>query len=114
MVKGAIEISLRPYTGRLFFSNTRKGYEASHKVIFKTPDVLSCATEGRFGGGEGKDGLWTYLVYADSYPVLAHELVHVLFHVFQRCGIEPSDSGGEAFCYMLSQLMIDCKLGNRK
>lgn len=29
--------------------------------------------------------------------------------LFERCGIEPSSSGGEAFCYMLSQLMYDTR-----
>jgi hypothetical protein len=58
---------------------------------------------------QGKDGMWTYLVWGESPEVMAHEFAHVIFHVFERCGINPSDSGGEAFCYMLSQLMIDAK-----
>lgn len=82
---------------------------AAHKRLFKKPDVLTCATSGRFSGGEGKDGVWTYLVWAPSSNVLAHELSHILFHVFDRCGMDPRDSGGEAFCYMLSQLMLDAK-----
>jgi len=57
--------------------------------------------------GEGNDGLWTYLMFASEPHLLAHELSHVLFHVFERCGMDPRDSGGEAFCYMLGQLMIE-------
>lgn len=101
------ELSLRPYHGRLFIAYSKKEYEAAHKKLFKTPDVLTCATCGRFTGGDGKDGMWTYLVWAEGKPQLAHELSHVLFHVFERCGMDPRDSGGEAFCYMLSQLMIE-------
>jgi hypothetical protein len=58
-------------------------------------------------GDEALGGMWTYLVYSNSPDVLAHELTHVLLHVWERCGMNPSDSGGEAFCYMLSQLMLD-------
>lgn len=101
------EISLRPYHGRLFIANSKKDYEAGHIKLFKTPDILTCATAGRFTGGDGKDGMWTYLVYAPEPHLMAHELTHVLFHVWERCGMDPRDSGGEAFCYMLSQLMIE-------
>ena len=101
------ELSLRPYHGRLFIANSKKDYERGHKKLFKTPDVLTCAQAGRFNGGEGKDGAWTYLIYAKEPHTLAHELSHCVFHVFERCGMDPRDSGGEAFCYMLGQLMIE-------
>lgn len=101
------EISLRPYHGRLFLVKTVKQYEKAHKKLFKTPDVLTCAQGGRFTGGEGKDGMWTYLVFAKNNHFLAHEMAHVVLHVFERCGINPIDGNGEPFCYMLSQLLID-------
>lgn len=103
------ELSLRPYHGRLFIASSIKDYEESHKELFETPDVLSCAQQGRFSGGEGRDGLWTYLIWAKNSHTLAHELSHCIFHVFDRCGIDPRDSGGEVFCYMLSQLILDAK-----
>ncbi len=86
---------------------TVKQYEKAHKKLFKTPDVLSCAHVGRFTGGEGKDGMWTYLVWGNSHPTLAHEMAHVVLHVFERCGIDPREGAGEPFCYMLSQLLLD-------
>lgn len=101
------ELSLRPYHGRLFVAATRKEYQRQHKTLFKTPDVLNCTQAGRFTGGEGQDGLWTYLVYADGVTYLAHELSHVVLHVFERAGIDPREAGGEPFCYMLSQLMLE-------
>lgn len=101
------ELSLRPYNVRLFVTKSRKQYERQHKALFRKPDVLTCAHAGRFNGGEGKDGKWTYLIYASAPSVMAHELSHCLFHVFERCGMDPRDSGGEAFCYMLSQLMLE-------
>lgn len=103
----ARELSLRPYNGRLFFADTQADYLRAHKRVFKTPDVLTCATEGRFTGGQGADGLWTYLVWAETPHTLAHELSHVVLHVFERCGIDPRDANGEPFCYLLSQLMLD-------
>lgn len=101
------EVSLRPYHGRLFVAASKDDYERSHKRIFKTPDVLSCAQAERMSVGEGKDGMWTYLVWATAPHTLAHEMAHVVLHTFERCGIDPSASGGEPFCYMLSQLILD-------
>jgi len=101
------ELSLRPYNGKLFVVKTAKQYEKAHKKLFDTPDVITCAQAGRLSGGEGRDGMWTYLVFANEPHTMAHELAHVVFHVFDRCGIDPRDSLGEPFCYMLSQLIVD-------
>lgn len=101
------ELSLRPYHGRLFVAKSRKDYQKSHKKLFSQPDILTCAQCGRFSGGCGKDGLWTYLVWGESAAQLAHELSHVVLHVFERCGIDARSGNGEPFCYMLSQLMLE-------
>jgi len=105
------ELSLRPYTGRLFLAKSVKDYERGHKKLFKTPDVLSCAQDGRFTGGEGKDGKWTYLIFVRNQPALAHEFSHVVLHVFERCGIDPIAGNGEPFSYLLSQLLHDAGVG---
>ena len=101
------ELSLRPYHGRLFVAPTTAAYERAHQRIFKTPDVLDCGQEGRFSGGEGNDGMWTYLVWAEKPHTLAHELSHVVLHVFERCKIDPREGNGEPFCYMISQLILE-------
>lgn len=101
------ELSLRPYHGRLFVAYSIQGYERAHQRLFRTPDVLTCVQEGRFSGGEGKDGIWTYLVWGGKPHTLAHELAHVVLHVFERCGIDPREGSGEPFCYMLSQLLLE-------
>lgn len=84
-----------------------KQYEKAHQKLFKTPDILNCAQSGRFTGGEGKDGMWTYLVWGNSPHTLAHEMAHVVLHVFERCGIDPREGGGEPFCYMQAQLLLE-------
>lgn len=99
-------LTLRPYNGNLYVADSPEDYERSHKKLFKTPDVLTCQ-EGRFSGGDGKDGSWTYLVWAKNPHTLAHELSHVVLHVFERCGIDPREANGEPFCYLLSQLILD-------
>ncbi len=103
------ELSLRPYTGRLFIARTKAEYERGHKELFDEPDVLTCSKKGTFTGGKGKDGFWTYLIYARTPDVLAHELCHCLFHVFENINADPRQCSEEPFCYMLSQLMIDAR-----
>lgn len=106
-VKGIKELSLRPYTGRLFVAKSRKAYERAHLKLFDEPDVLTCAQAGLMTGGKGKDGFWTYLIFADSPHCLAHELSHVILCVFEDCHIDPREANGEPFCYLLSQLMLE-------
>ena len=101
------KLSLRPYNGNLYLTRTRKEYERKHIELFKTPDVLKCDCEGRFNGGEGHDGMWTYLIYAEQPHTLAHEISHAVLHVFERSGIDPREANGEPFCYMLSQLILE-------
>lgn len=103
------ELSLRPYNGRLFLAKTRREYERQHVRLFKTPDVLTCSQNGRFSGGEGTDGMWTYLIWACTPHSLVHEISHVVLHTFERCGISPIEANGEPFCYMLSQLVLEAK-----
>ena len=109
-MKGVKELSIRPYNGKLFFARSKKAYLAAYKSLFKQPDVLTCATEGRFSGGEGNDGTWTYLIWAETHHILAHEMSHAVLHTFERCGMDPRHSNGEPFCYLLSQLILDAKL----
>ncbi len=103
------QLSLRPYPGKLFVANSRKDYEKSHKKLFKEPDILNCSQAGRMSGGEGKDGMWTYLIWGGKPHNLAHEVSHVVLEVFKNCGIDPREAGGEPFCYLLGQIMLDAK-----
>lgn len=86
-----------------------KDYERNHKKVFSASDELTSGMGGRYAAGCGNDGMWTYLVWGSSAPYLAHELSHVILHVFERSGIDPREARGEPFCYMLSQLMLEAQ-----
>jgi hypothetical protein len=103
------KLSLRPYNGSLYVCSDEADYQKWHKRIFGERDVplLSAGKEGRFAGGCGQDGMWAYLIWYTSPHTLAHELSHCVLEVFSRCGIDPIAAGGEPFCYMLSQLMLE-------
>ena len=101
------ELSLRPYVGRLFLAKSKKEYQKKHFEMFKHSDVLGVEQCGRMTGLSGADGTMSYLIWADKPPQLAHEIAHVVLDVFLRCGIDPRESNGEPFCYMLSQLILD-------
>lgn len=102
-------VSLRPYNGSLYVCSDEEDYQRSHKRVFGERDVplSSSGREGRFAGGQGADGKWAYLIWYANTHTLAHELSHCVLHVFERCGIDPREAGGEPFCYMLSQLMLE-------
>jgi hypothetical protein len=92
----------------MFLASSKRDYERSHIKLFKQPDVLTCDQGGRFSAGGGKDGLWTYLIWANTPKSLVHEICHVVLHVFERCGMDPRECQGEPFCYMVSQILWDC------
>lgn len=104
------ELSLRPYNGRLYLASSLRDYKKSHKILFKEEDFeLQIGARGHTTGRCNSAGEWTYLIWSEGIETLAHELAHVILHMFQRCGIDPRDANGEPFCYMLSQLMLDSK-----
>jgi len=107
------KLSLAPYNGQLFLVRTAKAYEKAHRKLFKARDKITVAQAGRFFGGEGKNRKWTYLVWASEPHILAHELAHVVFHVFERCGVHTSGGNDEPFCYLLSQLILDASKGRK-
>lgn len=109
-----IELSLRPYFGKLHVASNRETYEAEHRRLFKSEDRLCANQDGRFFAGEGKDGYWTYLIWAKHDGALVHELSHVVLHLFGLVGIDPREAMGEPFCYLISQLLLDYKRERRE
>jgi hypothetical protein len=106
----AVRLSLRPYNGTLWVTASRDGYKYASRKAFKRDcehEEIQDDMKGRLCIGEGSDGMWTYLVWSETPSGMAHELAHVVLHVFERCGIDPIKSAGEPFCYLLGQLMDD-------
>lgn len=104
------ELSLKPYTGRLYFADTRKKYEAWHKKIFGNADPLNITQAGRFAGGGDSEGRVSYLVWGQDTSSIVHELSHVVLDVFERSGIDPRGCNGEPFCYLLGQLVTEARV----
>lgn len=105
--RGVRELSLKPYPGRLFMASSRAAYEAASKKLLMTDDKLNPGISGRFLVGPGRDGMTTILIWAENSAYLAHELSHAILYTFDLCGIDPRQAGGEPFCYLLSQLLLD-------
>lgn len=102
-------LPLRPYPGEILLfrdlSHLKAKYYALTKTAYPYEDE---ATGGRFVHVEGnKAHNSLYLVYGRKPHVLAHEFGHILLLLFKRIGSDPAEGGGEPFCYMLSQLMLD-------
>lgn len=109
-----IELSLRPYFGRLYVVSDKATYEAEHRRLFKSEDRIKESSAGRMMRGCGQDNYWTYLVWAKDEPALVHELSHVVLHVFVIADIDPRDAEGEPFCYMIQQLLTDYRAEKRE
>jgi hypothetical protein len=104
-------LSLRPYFGTVKVCVTHSEYQREYKKLFGEND--SALTEGKNGRMSGKYDEKTrcpiYVVWAKNRSYLAHELSHVILHVFELADIDPRAANGEPFCYMLSQLMLEAK-----
>jgi len=103
------KLSLRPYPGNLYFCKTKSDYEKGHKKLFESNDFISKNQCGRFFGSEDDNGNWTYIIWGKDFPNISHEICHVILHLFQRIEVDPRESNGEPFCYLLSQLLYDIR-----
>lgn len=107
-----VKTSLRPYPGTVVICRKRKDFYREHEKLFGEAHEKLGHRRGRFVGRYDDNTRWpTYIVWADSAAILAHELAHVVLHVFEIAGIDPVSGNGEPFCYMLSQLMVDAGHG---
>jgi hypothetical protein len=102
-------LSLRPYPGKVIVCKSRKEYMREHSRIFKREGPDLSGKGGRMDFQWSKKSGRVYLVWAASKAYLSHELSHVMLNVFELVGIDPREAGGEPFCYMLSQLMLEAE-----
>ena len=103
-------LSLRPYPGHVYVCKTQKEYQRKHERMFGERDfVLTKRNSGRMTGRTLDPEGVEYLVWAKAPCYLAHELSHVILNSFEAVGIDPREAGGEPFCYLLSQLLLECE-----
>ena len=102
------KLAMRPYPGHVIVCKTRKEYQREHRRMFGSKDEgLTKRNSGRMTGRTLDPQGVEYLVWAAAPCYLAHELSHVILNCFESVRIDPIASGGEPFCYMLSQLMLE-------
>lgn len=99
------QISLAPYPGFVLITNSKEEYEGCHLRLFDQEDPIEEGTAGRVSMMIDNQ----FVVYAKDELNLIHELSHVVFYLFKNIGINPSDSDGEAFSYMLCHLIKESK-----
>lgn len=103
-----IETSLRPYPGTLQICKSRKEFYRQHTKLFGDRGEDLTYKCGRMVGKYDTEKRWpTYIVWAETQAHLAHEIAHVVLHVFEIADIDPRGCNGEPFCYLLSQLLLD-------
>ncbi len=106
-------LSLRPYPGHVIVCKTKKQYQREAKRLHGEKDTgLTNRSCGRMTGRTLEPQGVEYLVWAAAPCYLAHELSHVILNCFESVGIDPREGGGEPFCYMLSQLLLECDDNN--
>lgn len=101
-------LSMRPYPGNVHIAATRSEYQRKHKEMFGHKDAgLTKSNSGRMTGRTLEPKGVEYLVWGAEPCYLAHEIAHVILNSFEAIGIDPREAGGEPFCYMLSQLLLE-------
>lgn len=105
-----IKTTLRPYSGSLIICKSRKEFYCEHEKLFGERGEDLTHKRGRMSGKYDDKARWpTYIVWAEDQNYLAHEIAHVVLHVFELADIDPRGCNGEPFCYLLSQLLLDAK-----
>jgi hypothetical protein len=104
------ELSLRPYFGAVRVCKSQKEYQKHYIELHGEKDSdLTRSLSGRMSGRQFDDRPPIFIVWAAAPCYLAHELSHVILWVFEKAGIDPREANGEPFCYMLSQLLLECE-----
>lgn len=93
------------YGGAVLFYRSFKAYNEA--VLAVGGEALTPDCEGYFTAAANEDGHVIYLlgVFNRRRSVIAHEAAHLTMAILNRAGMDPRDSGGEAFCYLLGALL---------
>lgn len=106
------KLKLRPYPGEVWvFSDLKELRRTYKRMLGEKYPYEDEESGGRFiaveRSAEVKDRV--FLVYGRKPHVLAHEFTHVLLVLFSDINCNPASGNGEPFCYMLSQLLLECQ-----
>lgn len=88
------------YGGTVCYYTDRKTYSAA--LAFCRGEPLRTECVGHFVAAMNEVGEVLYLVGAFDKvrSTIVHEVGHLTFSILERAGMDPRDSGGEAFCYL--------------
>jgi hypothetical protein len=97
------------YGGKVFLYKDRKRF---HKAIasYNTKAEFDDVCNGRCIEFYKKNTMHYLVGWFDDYePTLVHEIGHLAMFVLMRVNMNPTDSGGEAYCYLLAHLYAKAK-----
>jgi hypothetical protein len=103
--KSAVEYVMSPYKRSVYLVTDRKTLGQCQQ--FMGEDIWDASRSGgvTMKMVHPKYGEMFFLgVFDGRLSTLAHECAHAVFMVLERVGIEPTDSHGEAFCYLLEDM----------
>ena len=110
-----VRLSITPYPGKLWVCTTRKAFAKACLRILGEPNAFppERSVAGRYMAGPDKEGMQNYLIWASNAHTMAHEVSHAILDLFDQIGIDPRAAGGEPFCYLLSQILLDIETHTR-
>lgn len=105
--KPAKQFEIPLYGGTVMLFKTPKAFEQAVAYL-KVPRDEELVLAGTFMPLENDEGEALFLIgwFDGNRSTLVHEAGHLAIFVCKRVGIDPNDSAGEAFCYLLGDLTM--------
>ena len=106
--KGVYELSLRPYSGRLFIAKNRGACVKAYQEIYGGVTSIPDNNGGKFYSGSAKDGMHTFLIWGMDIPRWVHEITHVILELLPKLGFDLNNEAcDEAACYLMQAIIAD-------
>jgi hypothetical protein len=94
------------YGGDVFIYRNRKAFDTAMKSYGSKLTSDGCA--GRCAEFTKKQKTHYLVGWFNNYkPTLVHEIGHLAMFILMRVNINPTDSNGEAYSYLLAQLYAE-------
>jgi hypothetical protein len=106
-LKKAHKISLKPYPGELYFTNTKELLIKTQKKISGEDMIVDDGNDGLCVSLQSSGRETIYIVYASHIQALVHEMGHVALRVFLEISSDPRAGNGEPFCYLLDDITYE-------